>query len=142
MGAALGGSPRLENMKQAVVAVLLEHGRTLVIRRAPLVRLPGYWAPPSGRIEPGESQPEAVVREVREEIGLEVRAVGKVWECETGDGEYELHWWRVERVAGELRLDPREASDARWVDTPEFLGLEPTFAGDREFFQRVLPGLG
>ena len=129
-------------MKQGVVAVLLEQGRILVIRRAPQARLPGYWAPPSGKIEPGESQPDAVVREVREEIGLEVRAVGKVWECESDDGGFALHWWRVERVAGELRLDPREASDARWVDAPAFLDLEPTFAGDREFFERVLPGLG
>ena len=38
-------------------------GRMLVIRRGPDSMLPGYWSPPSGRIEPGESQHEAVIRE-------------------------------------------------------------------------------
>jgi 8-oxo-dGTP pyrophosphatase MutT (NUDIX family) len=95
----------------------------------------------SGRIEPGESQEEAVVREVREEIGLRVRPVVKIWECHTDDGEFLLHWWSVDVLEGQLNLEPGEASAARWVSTSDFLRLEPTFAGDREFFQRVLPGL-
>ncbi len=128
-------------MRDAVVAVVRRDDRVLVIRRGPLAILPGYWSPPSGRIEPGESQEETVVREVREEVGLQVRPVAKVWECETDDGVFLLHWWAVEVTGGELKLEPREASEARWVDTPEFLELEPTFAGDREFFQRVLPNL-
>jgi NADH pyrophosphatase NudC (nudix superfamily) len=95
----------------------------------------------SGRIEPGESQEEAVVREVNEEIGLHVRPVAKIWECHTDDGEFLLHWWTANVVEGELKLEPREASAARWVSTGDFLELEPTFAGDREFFRRVLPSL-
>jgi 8-oxo-dGTP pyrophosphatase MutT (NUDIX family) len=95
----------------------------------------------SGRIEPGESQEEAVVREVREEIGLRVQPVAKVWECHTDDGEFLLHWWTVEIAEGQLKLNPDEASAACWVGTADFLRLEPTFAGDREFFRRVLPGL-
>ena len=82
-----------------------------------------------------------MVREAREEVGLAVRPVEKVWECETDDGEFLLHWWTVEVTAGQLELDPGEASDARWVAPEEFLRLEPTFEGDREFFQRVLPRL-
>ena len=74
----------------------------LVIRRGPLARLPGYWSPPSGRVEPGESQQQTVVREMQEEVGLRVRAVEKVWECETDDGTFLLHWWAVDVIAGEL----------------------------------------
>jgi 8-oxo-dGTP diphosphatase len=41
----------------------------------------------------------------------------------------------------ELRLDPTEVADARWVTCEEFLELEPTFSGDREFITYVLPTL-
>ncbi|MBN1093772.1 NUDIX domain-containing protein [Blastococcus sp. TML/M2B] len=52
--------------------VLDEAGRLLLIRRghAPSE---GMWSVPGGRVEPGESLTEAVVREVREETGLAVR---------------------------------------------------------------------
>ena len=48
--------------REAVVAVLLRADRVLAIRRGPGVARPGYWQPLSGRIEPGESQRDAVVR--------------------------------------------------------------------------------
>lgn len=128
-------------MKQAVVAILRRDGRVLVILRGPQARRSGYWSPVSGSIEPGEIQADAVAREVLEEVGLVVRPLAKVWECPTDDGSYRLHWWTTEIEPGELRLDPGEASAACWVDTQEFLALAPTFEGDREFFEHVLPGL-
>ncbi|GGN17208.1 hypothetical protein [Streptomyces fuscichromogenes] len=38
--------------------------------------------------------------------------------------------------------DPGEAAGFRWVTAAEFLALTPVFDRDREFFERVLPGLG
>lgn len=115
----------------------------LAIERAPHVVAGGYWSLPSGRIEPGESQADAVVREVAEEIGLVVCAGEKVWECPTDDGRYTLHWWTVSETVREapLRPDPTEVSDVRWVSAREFLELTPTFEGDRHFFELVLPSL-
>ena len=103
--------------------------------------LSGYWSPPSGRIEPGETQQQTVVREMREELGLIVRPLAKIWQCTTDDGSFLLHWWCVEEDGGELRLDPGEASAARWVNAAEFFELEPTFRGDHAFFEQVLPTL-
>jgi 8-oxo-dGTP diphosphatase len=116
-------------------------GRLLVIKRAPGMILPGYWTPPSGRIEPGETQEQALVREVEEELGVKVTPIAKVWECPTDDGEFLLHWWTAEIDSDELRLDPAEVADARWVTCEEFLKLEPTFSGDRDFMTHVLPTL-
>ncbi|WP_435229333.1 NUDIX hydrolase [Streptomyces sp. Tue6028] len=42
----------------------------LVIQQGPLARLSGYWAPLSGKLEHGETQAEALIREVHEEVGL------------------------------------------------------------------------
>ncbi len=126
---------------QAVVPILRKGGRVLVIKRGPEVLLPGYWCPPSGRIEPGETQEQAVVREVAEELGMTATPVAKVWECPTDDGEFTLHWWIADVEDHELHPDPREVAEARWVTPDEFLALDPTFVGDHEFFVRVLPAL-
>jgi 8-oxo-dGTP diphosphatase len=126
---------------QAVVAVLRRGDRLLLIKRAPGVILPGYWTPPSGRIEPGETHEQALVREVEEELGVKATPIAKVWECPTDDGEFLLHWWTADIDSHELRLDPTEVADARWVTCDEFLELEPTFSGDREFITHVLPTL-
>ncbi len=112
-----------------------------MIRRSAAVRLPGYWTPLSGTIEAGESQEDTLVREVREEVGLEVRPIAKVWECPTDDQSYRLHWWTAQVLGGRLEPDAREVEEVRWVTASEFEKLKPTFAGDREFFVRVLPGL-
>src|SRR5919202_1744822 len=126
---------------EAVVAVLRRGERLLVIKRGPEVILPGYWTPPSGRIEPGETHEDALVREVEEELGVKAAPVAKVWECPTDDDEFLLHWWTAEMDSRELYPDPGEVADVRWVTREEFLRLEPTFAGDRDFIDRVLPTL-
>lgn len=127
--------------RHAVVAVIRRGDRILVVRRGPEAIMTGYWAPPSGKIEPGESQEAAVAREVREELGLDARPIRKVWECPTDDGGFLLHWWLAEAGSGEVRPDPREVSEVRWVLSEEFHGLDPTFEGDRRFFEEVLPDL-
>jgi len=130
-------------LPDGVVAIVARGSRVLVIRRAPGVPHPGYWAPLSGRVEPGESQAEAVVREVREEVGLRVRAGRKVWECTTHDGRFLLHWWTaiLDGDSAEVTPDPREVSDFRWIEPAEFARLEPVFEADAEFFREIIPRL-
>jgi len=51
---------------------VVDHGGRLVLVRRTTAPLAGFWAPPAGYVETGESVPEAVVREAREECGLDV----------------------------------------------------------------------
>ncbi len=122
---------------EAIVAVITYRDKVLFICRGPGVPDAGYWAPLSGKIEPGERQQDAVIREVKEEVGLSVRPLQKVWESVSASGSHTLHWWLAEYVGGELTLDRREVSEARWVTIGEISELGQTFAGDREFFQSV-----
>ena len=55
---------------------LIEHEDRLVMIRRLAEPLAGYWAPPAGYVESGESVPEAVIREAREETGLDIALDG------------------------------------------------------------------
>ncbi|MEW2612550.1 NUDIX domain-containing protein [Streptomyces sp. NPDC047880] len=127
--------------RDAIVAVLRRGERLLAIRRGPAVARPGYWQPVSGKVEPDETQEQAVVREAHEEVGLTVVPEAKVWESETDDHRFRLHWWTARADSGDVLPDPGEVAETRWVTPREFLALDPVFDGDREFFERILPQL-
>ncbi len=124
-------------LPDAIVAVVVSGPLVLMIRRGPTGPDPGYWAPPSGKVERGESQEAAVVREVKEEVGVTIRPVRKIWENISAGGTHTLHWWLADAVDRDLTLNRREVSDARWVTVQEIATLEPTFVGDRHFFEEV-----
>jgi 8-oxo-dGTP pyrophosphatase MutT (NUDIX family) len=54
----------IESLSEAIVAVLTNENKVLLIRRGPDVPGAGYWATLSGKIEPQEDQVVALVREV------------------------------------------------------------------------------
>ncbi|MGK3987011.1 NUDIX domain-containing protein [Sorangium sp. So ce136] len=126
-----------------VVAAILERdGRFLFGKRSAHKRsAPGYWCPISGRVEEGESQADAVVREVLEETGLAVRARCKVAECDTHDGTALIHWWRVDPLDGApVRLANDEHSELAWVSLTEMKALAPVFLEDVEIIERSAAG--
>ena len=59
-----------------VVAVALVDvdGRVLLAQRPPGKALAGLWEFPGGKLEPGERPEDALIRELREELGIEVKA--------------------------------------------------------------------
>ena len=60
-------------MLVAAVALVDADGRVLLAQRPPGKTLAGLWEFPGGKIEPGETPEETIVREVREEIGVETK---------------------------------------------------------------------
>lgn len=59
-----------------VAAVLVHEGRVLLRHRSPdRARFPDAWDLPGGLLESGESAAEALVRELREELGIEIEAL-------------------------------------------------------------------
>lgn len=58
--------------------VVIRDGKVLMARRNPDDFLGGTWELPSGRVEPGENIDDALVREVAEETGLQVRSIGTI----------------------------------------------------------------
>ncbi|MFC8195646.1 NUDIX hydrolase [Streptomyces sp. NPDC060006] len=67
--------------KRLAAAVVMHEGRVLLVRRSRTERfLPGVWGVPCGKLEPGESPADGVLRELKEETGLLGEVVRKVGE--------------------------------------------------------------
>jgi mutator protein MutT len=56
-----------------VLAVIVREGRVLIARRREQDAFGGYWELPGGKRNPGESVADCLAREIREELGIEVR---------------------------------------------------------------------
>ena len=78
--------------RHGAVGIVLRRGRMLVIRRARHVVAPLVYCFPGGGIEGDESEEEALVREFREEVGVTLRPVRRLWECVT-PWKVHLAWW-------------------------------------------------
>ncbi|QLG26111.1 8-oxo-dGTP diphosphatase [Halorarum halophilum] len=94
---------------------------------------------PGGKVEPGETPRECVVREVREEVGIEVRDPVKVGEFEyySEDWNALVHVYRATEYAG----DPVETDEAvpEWFPVDD-LPLSEMWATDRDWLPTVLAG--
>ena len=108
----------------AVVATaLVRDGRLLVAQRTRPVELAGRWELPGGRVEPGEDESAAVVRECREELGTDVIPDGRVGtDLPIDIGVLRVHHARPAPGAAEPRA--LEHAAVRWVDAAEVAGVD------------------
>ena len=97
-------------MRVVVGAVLRDAaGRVLAARRL----TPPGWEFPGGKVEPGETEPAALARELREELGVEVEVGARVGPDVPMPGGYVLRVWTARLTGGEpARL---EHAELRWL---------------------------
>ncbi|MGE0760295.1 MAG: NUDIX hydrolase, partial [Pirellulaceae bacterium] len=116
------------------VAVVIPRGsRLLVIRRSALVRAPRMYCFPGGGLEAGESEAEAVVREVREELRVEVQPIRPLWSSVT-PWSVELSWWLAELPDGhEPAANPQEVESVHWLELSEIRQLPQLLASNHHF---------
>lgn len=99
-------------------------GRLLIARRGPDKRHAGKWELPGGKLEPGESAAQCLVRELAEELGIGV-SVGD-WvatnEHDYGGGPLALEAWRCRWESG--RLVPADHDAFAWVTPREMLAFD------------------
>jgi 8-oxo-dGTP diphosphatase len=102
-------------------------GRLLLIKRGHEPGA-GLWSLPGGRIEPGETDAEALVREMLEETGLTVepgRLIGSVKRPGRGGDVIDIRDYAATVISGTLRAGD-DAADARWVSEADLGSLAVT----------------
>jgi ADP-ribose pyrophosphatase YjhB (NUDIX family) len=100
-------------------------GRLLMIKRGHEPGA-GLWSIPGGRIEPGETDAEAVAREMTEETGLTVqvgRLIGRVRRPGLNGAVVDIRDYAATVTGGTL-CPGDDAADARWVAPGELASLE------------------
>lgn len=120
--------------------VVLHEGRVLLIRTSDL-RGRTVWAFPKGKLDRGETAPQAAVREVEEETGWRCRI-----ECELPRSEYwyqragqrvkkAVRWFRMAPI-GDTGETDGEVDEVAWVPVGEALD-RLTYKSDQETLKRV-----
>jgi 8-oxo-dGTP diphosphatase len=106
-----------------VATALLRDGAVLAAQRTRPPELAGRWELPGGRVESGEAEPDAVVRELREELGADVRATGRLGTDLPLTGVL-LRVHTAELAPGSPEPRALEHAALRWVDAAEVPGLD------------------
>jgi 8-oxo-dGTP diphosphatase len=118
--------------RTATAIIPFPNDKILLIKRStpPFI---GYWALPGGRVDPGETVEQTIVREVKEETGLDVEVVRKIGDYhEKGiQGGYEYNYYPacflVNCIGGELKKQESEIAEIKFFplgNLPEILAFE------------------
>lgn len=104
-------------MRVAVAIITDAQQRILITQRSPHTSHSGMWEFPGGKLEKDELPNQALVREIKEEVGIDVMAYNYLGEvCHTYDVQhislliYHVHDYKGEAVCREGQMD------LRWVD--------------------------
>jgi 8-oxo-dGTP diphosphatase len=120
---------------EVVAAVVERGGRFLITRRRPGTHLAGLWEFPGGKTAPGESGPDALARELREELGVRVSAADLVETIEWRypGQEVRIHFYRCALDGEPAALEGQELA---WV-APADLGRYEFPAADAAIVARL-----
>jgi 8-oxo-dGTP diphosphatase len=115
-----------ENTIRVVAAVLERDGRYLITQRRATAVLPLMWEFPGGKVEPGETDQQALKRELLHRLGVEIE-VGKLISFVSHPYEHyvvDLFLYECTLSAGpdgsEQSLEPRAVNAYKWAASSEF----------------------
>lgn len=130
-------------MKKVVVGIIArkndngEDEYLLVSSRRDFGEFTGYYYPPGGHVEEGEDEKAALVREIKEELRIEVSPIRKVVET-AGDVQDQMtHWWLCEGSANGMRIQSGEIADAGFF-TRDQMGTMNIWPATRKFFEEYI----
>lgn len=119
MNPARDNKPKKRTIRVVAALIQDERGRVLITQRKPRAFMPLRWEFPGGKVEPGESDAQALVREIKEELGVSINVdkhyLGLLHEYP--DFVIDFHVFRCSILDG----DPEciGVNDFRWVDTDD-----------------------
>jgi 8-oxo-dGTP pyrophosphatase MutT (NUDIX family) len=128
------------SLPRGSVAVIVRDGRLLLIRRSRHVVAPRMYCFPGGAIEAGETEEQALEREIREELGTQIEPVRRLWQSATPRAAL-LSWWlcRLDDAAT-LVPNPAEVESVHWVTLEEMATLPDSLESNQQFLDALAAG--
>lgn len=132
-------------MKQVVVAIIQrpEDGKYLLVSsKKDWGEFTGFLYPPGGEIEPGETKQQAVRREVKEELNLDIEPEREIAQT-PGDVEQITYWWKCRVAAGQEPriMEPDKLGEAGWFSRAE-MKVRNVWPATEAFFRTYIDGPG
>ncbi len=126
--------------KQVVAALILRGDEILCCQRTEHQALALKWEFPGGKIEDGETPPQALHRELDEELGIKAeigREIAQILHTYQNGNSVNLHFFVVDRFLNELQN--RIFRDVRWVRRADLPALDFLDA-DKELVRQIAAG--
>lgn len=125
-------------MQVVVAGALISGGALLLAQRRHPPELAGLWELPGGKVGPGETESAALVRELAEELGIDVVVHERLGgDVPVGD-KMVLRAYRVSQTGGTLH--PHDHGALRWADAAELADV-PWVPADRTWLPDLLQRL-
>ncbi len=126
--------------RRGAVAIIPRAGRLLVIRRSRRVVAPRVYCFPGGGIEGAETDEQALVRELGEELGVVIQPLRRLWQCVT-PWKVHLSWWLAELPEGAVLVpNTAEVESVHWLTVEEMAALPDLLESNRRFLELVQRG--
>jgi 8-oxo-dGTP diphosphatase len=126
--------------KITVVGAMIEHdGKYLITQRKPTATLPLLWEFPGGRVEPGETDAQALARELKEEMAIDVEVGDQAMHVQHAYPDYDIDFrvYRCKLVSPEEEIHHLRVHDHRWVLPGEIDAYEFP-AADQKTLEQLL----
>ena len=123
-------------MRDVAAALIRKDGKFMIFRRPPHKARGGLWEFVGGKTEKGETKEQALIRECREELDVEVEPKSVFMEVvhKYPDIEIQLTLFNAEIVKGKPKLI--EHTDIRWI-TPDEIDKYEFCPADEEILKRI-----
>ena len=109
----------------------------LVRTSADYGRCQGFFQPVGGRMEEGEMEEEALKREIKEELGVDVTSCIKIVETEADVEGYRVGWWKCDLSSDRFVLQKDEIIEASFLTEEEFDRAD-VWPATRRFFNEFI----
>ena len=111
-------------MINVTCAIIVKDKKILVTQRSEIMKLPLKWEFPGGKIKENENGEECVLREIKEELNIEIEIVGRLTNSNYNYGDVEINLipFLTKFISGELKL--AEHLSACWFHKEDLKKLD------------------
>lgn len=128
---------RIDGTMNGVIGVIRRDDRYLIIQRSAQVRVPLAWCFPGGEVEEGESLHVALVREMREELNVDVKPSELLMTMRRPERNLVLYCVSATLNGHEPTPNPAEVAQCHWMTPGEIEGIADLLPGTMEIIRKV-----